>query len=172
MGQRYFWKFYYILEHFMRKTTTQVLWLSMAWIIELLGGLHNFTFIWMLWKRGLLPSPAGGTQEEGELDSMAKGPQKACGRIWRWRGHPHVPCDADKGLLVINWSLSQLMALLHLLHWQPTAEPSGVVGKAPAHRMGFWPVLCAPPPNVSLQMQFTISSLFTYPHQGLGWIQQ
>lgn len=99
---------------------------------------------------------------------MAKGPQEASGGIWRQGGHLHIPCDADKGLLVINWGLSQLMALLHLLHQEPAAKLSGGVGKAPTHTMGFWPVLSALPSNVSLQMQFTISSLFTYPHQGLG----
>lgn len=52
------------------------------------------------------------------------------------------------------------MAVLHLLHREPAAEPSDVFGKAPPGTMGFWPALCALPPNVSLQMQFTISSLF------------
>lgn len=59
------------------------------------------------------------------------------------------------------------MALLHLLH-QELAKPSGAVGKAATHAMGFWPVLCALLPNVSLQGKFTIFSLFTCPHQGLG----
>lgn len=38
---------------------------------------------------------------------MAKGPWQAGGGIWRWGGHSHIPCKADKGLLVINrayWS--------------------------------------------------------------------
>jgi len=60
------------------------------------------------------------------------------------------------------------MALLHLLHRKPAAKPSSAVGKAPTRTMGIWPVLCALLPNVSLQTQFAISSLFTYPHQGLG----
>lgn len=40
------------------------------------------------------------------------------------RRHPHIPGDADKGPLVINWSLSQQMALLHLLHQDPAAKPA------------------------------------------------
>lgn len=123
-------------------------------------------------KQGLLLSPTGGTQEEGELGDTAKTSQKARDKIWRQGSHTCVPCNEDKGWLVINWSLPQRMVLFYLLHQQPTAEMSGAAGRAPTHRVGCWPILWALPPNLSLQMQFMISCLFTYPRQGLGWIQQ
>lgn len=40
------------------------------------------------------------------------------------RRYPHIPCDADKGPLVISWSLSQQMALLHPLLQEPAAKPA------------------------------------------------
>lgn len=87
------------------------------------------------------------------------------------RRHAPIACDADQGPLVINGSSSQQMALLHLLLQEPAAKPAVTLERLRS-QMGSWPALCALPPNVWIFLQFTISSLFTYPHQGLGWIQQ
>lgn len=168
-SQKYFQTFYCTLEHLMRKITTWVLWLSIAQIIELFGGFASPS-PWFC-ETGAVAISSWRNSGRGWVGwHVARAHEKACDRNWKQGSHTCIPCNADKGWLVINWSLSQWMALLYLLHQQPTAELSGAAGRAPTHTMGCWPVLCAPPTLVcKCSLWFP---LFTYPRQGLGWIQQ
>lgn len=132
----------------------------MVQIFDLLRGLHHFTFIMIVWNR---LSPVYSWDVSGRRQVMWHGQGSLGSRWWdlEARRHPHIPCDEDKGPLVINWSLSQQMALLHLLHQEPAVEPAVTLERLllPRWALGQFSVLCRQTFGFSRSLRFPLSSL-------------